>query len=132
MASASDILQELEEIGEEGTFDVPIGKDKITFRRPADAMESHRIRAWAEKQVTAIQKTPSPVYKPYQSYAADVIRQACWLHKLAQEPPFTFVEALDMAKHGAALAYLHQSIVQGIGSAIVAMEVEEIEEAKNG
>lgn len=132
MATAQELIASAKQQAEENqTFTVPFAGADILFRLPDGATEYESFRRAADKIVKAIQKTPSDVYKPFQNTPAEVIRQAFWIHKLAVEPAFTMLEALELGQCGAALMYLYNETMQHVVSTVMVDTGDMVEELKN-
>ncbi len=132
MATAQELVQAAKERAKEKeTVPIPFLDIEILFRLPEDATEHEQLKRNAEKEITRVKKTPSPATKPYKDTMAEVIRQAFWVSKLAVDPPFSLVEALELGSSGSYLTYLFQALMVKVGESVVVDEREEVDDAKN-
>lgn len=130
--SAQELVEKAKAKAEEiATFPVPFLDTEIIFRSPESAVAFAALKRLAEGQVKAIQKTPSPVLKPFKDLPGEIIRQAFWVHRLAVEPPFTILEALQLQEAGGSLPYLYSAIMEQVGATVIEEELETIEDEKN-
>lgn len=116
----------------EETFEVSLADDwKIVFRYPEDAQEFYRLRTAAKAFAEMLKKKPSEAFVPFKRFSVDLVMNCYWIHELAVDPPFTQLEALQLAEKGGAAVAVYEKLITTIGTFVKAAEMDTIDAEKN-